>query len=36
MGRFEQVLDRQNPLDIARVQKEVKEALDSLESEDWF
>ncbi|WP_262459814.1 molecular chaperone HscC [Alloalcanivorax balearicus] len=36
MGRFEQVLDRQNPLDIARVQKEFKEALDSLESEDWF
>ena len=36
MKRFEKVLDDQNPADIARIQKQVKEALDSLESEDWF
>ena len=36
MGDFEQVLDRQNPLDIARAQKTFREALDFLESESWF
>ncbi|MCG8392445.1 MAG: molecular chaperone HscC [Pseudomonadales bacterium] len=36
MQEFERVLERQNPAEIAKVQKQVKDVLARMESEDWF
>lgn len=36
MKQFERVLERQNPAEIAKVQKQVKDVLAQMESEDWF
>ncbi|WP_300525601.1 molecular chaperone HscC [Alcanivorax sp.] len=36
MKQFERALERQNPAEIAKVQKQVKDVLAQLESEDWF
>lgn len=36
MRQFERVLERQNPAEIAKMQKQVKDVLAQMESEDWF
>ena len=36
MKQFERALERQNPAEIAKVQKQVKDVLAQMESEDWF
>jgi len=36
MKQFERVLERQNPAEIAKMQKQVKDVLAQMESEDWF
>tara|TARA_Y100001934_G_scaffold282241_1_gene395061 strand:+ start:6045 stop:7733 length:1689 start_codon:yes stop_codon:yes gene_type:complete len=36
MKQFERALERQNPAEIAKMQKQVKSVLAQLESEDWF
>jgi molecular chaperone HscC len=36
MKQFERALERQNPAEIAKVQKQLKDVLAQLESEDWF
>ena len=36
MQQFERVLESQNPAEIAKMRKQVSDALAQLENEDWF